>query len=380
VAGGMFVYQGLVEPLAKTKAAIATLEEEIENRDIELFQRLKDHRELVRLKALSLPTDPDPRHLAFDGAWTGYDKYLRDLMKQSRVKTFQITGAPPAPRAQVNPRDRNKKPLVQTLTYTIKATGELQSMVALLDSFYQTPLLHQVKAVTIKPVKTNQRQPSRTQDVDLNLTVETLLVDGAEKRYALMPGEGLAATLSVTAALARSTGGIPIAFLPTGAAMFRPLPMAGFSGPGRYAYIVRRNVFYRTLPPPPVVEKKLDVNVNEHVRLTSIVKTGNRWEAFFYNVFDNINTRVRAQDDRVFWARRQRMDRIYENISVWDDEGKKKTARVIRVDHTDVYFYFDDSYYGIHYGESLADAFNNKALSDERIKELGLPPDPDKVK
>src|SRR5262249_10404890 len=82
LAGGLFVYQGLLEPLAKTKTAIATLEEEIDSRDIELFQRMKDHRELARLKALSLPTDPDPRHLAFDGAWTSYDKYLRDLMKQ----------------------------------------------------------------------------------------------------------------------------------------------------------------------------------------------------------------------------------------------------------------------------------------------------------
>src|SRR5262249_59458332 len=105
-----------------------------------------------------------------------------------------------------------------------------------------------------------------------------------------------------------------------------------------------------------------DININDHVRLTSIVHSGGRWDAIFYNVFNNEYIRVRATDRRVLWVKRQDINRGFRNITIWDADRQRKTARVVRIDDRDVYFAYDDYYYAVHLGETLADAFNYKAL------------------
>ena len=138
-----------------------------------------------------------------------------------------------------------------------------------------------------------------------------------------------------------------------------------------------------TLPPPPKRDTPppkpyADVNVNEHVRLTSIVRAGDRWEAQFYNVFDNQTIKVKARDRRVLFGQTRQIDRIYQNIPIWDSDGEKKSARVVRVTSRDIYFYYDERYYVVHIGETLAEAFDNRALRDFQLKELNLPEEPDK--
>jgi hypothetical protein len=384
--GGVLVFhKSFWQPYQQTKQAIARLNNEIDDRDLEMRQRLADRRELNRLKTLSLPADPDPRRLPFEGAWNEYDRYLRELMNQSRLKTFNIVGTLPAPnKAPTSFRDKNKKPLAQTLAYKVNATGELTSVVALLDSFYQTPLLHQIKTVSIKPVKADPRQRAQPRLVDIAMSVEALLVDGAEKRSALLPGERRLLAVSALIAMRGGPSGLALVPLHVDSTLLKPRPLTPPSAPGQYAYISRKNIFFPTVPPTPPPEKPpnpfKDVNVNKHVRLTWIVRSDDQREAFFYSAWDNVFTRVRAKEIKALWARRQRVDPIYQNFPIWDKDGEKKTARVMRIDSRDIYFYYDETYYAIHIGEELAEAFDRGALSSKRIRELGMPLEPDQDK
>src|SRR5262249_14254641 len=153
----------------------------------------------------------------------------------------RITGSPPAPKGPAGPRDKNKKPLAHTLTYKIDASGELTSVVALIDSFNQAPLLHQVKSASIKPAKTDARRPSTERLVELSMTVEALVVDGAEKRVALLPSDQRLLAVGALTALRGGPSGLALVPLGVDQGLLKPKPLVPASAPGQYAYIARKN-------------------------------------------------------------------------------------------------------------------------------------------
>jgi hypothetical protein len=233
-------------PLAKRNQEIVDLNQELDGKKLALQQGIADRRELNRLRGLSLPADPNPLHRDYDLAWGEYDRFLRDLTRASGLKSVRITFSPPTG-GPVNAR--NKKPLYQALTYSVEATGELTSVVAMLERFNQAPLLHQIKSLTIRPVKADtgsraRRVDSSARDTDVRMTVEALLVDGAQKRSYLIPGEHrlLAINGLGLAALQHGPSGLPV--VPWA---LWPRPLIEATVPGDYPYIASNNIFY---PPP----------------------------------------------------------------------------------------------------------------------------------
>jgi hypothetical protein len=378
VGGFLVVNKALLEPLQKNTKAINLLRNEIDDKLLEINLRTTDQREFNRLKGLSLPADPDPERPASYLAKGEYDKFLRDLLRKSKLQDVVIKETTAPVRKNLSLQEKNKKPLYTPLTFSVDARGELTSVVAMLDGLYQTPLLHEVKTVTVRPVKVAANTRNAKREVEVKLTVEALLLEGAEKRKGLLPGDRRLLAINALTALRRGPASLALLPLHLEPGLLKPPPLAAAGEPGQYAAIARKNIFHAPIvitPPPPPTGPYSDLNINEHVRLTGIIHSGTRWVATFYNVFDNDYIRVRADDRRVLWGKVQRMNRIYQNFAIWDSDKKRKTARAMVITDRDVYFAFDESYYCIHLGETLAEAFDNKSISDEKVKELGLPED-----
>src|SRR5205823_1154939 len=132
----------------------------------------------------------------------------------------------PAGKITVTPKDVDraapaagaKKLPYQRLAFDIKANGDLASFVTFLDKFYEAPLMHRIRTLKIdRPLASVNAQ--RQNELEFNLSIEALIVDGAENRKTLLP-EGVKAPHKK----ARSTA--------------------------QYASIAGKDIFYG--PPPPV--------------------------------------------------------------------------------------------------------------------------------
>src|SRR5262249_18204287 len=290
-----------------------------------------------------------------------------------------------------------KKPPYQALTFTVKGNARLAAVVKMFDEFYHTPLLHQVKRVEIKhpravaeskgdtkgeakpaepgaaapgpaaapvapaapgapgaprgpgapgairgpgapgvirgpaapaapavpgvPGETREEEPESGPlpapgELIVDLTIEALLVDGAQKRDKLLPGGSV-----------------------------RPLDMLALSSASRrYADIAAKDIFNgpprRHIAPRRDPDSNPDSHPARCVRLTSIIGDDDAVEAFFYDVFNNVNMRVKAREGRVM--------RAFSTFKVQDEEGETLIlGHVLRIIDRDIIFRVDDRYYSI---------------------------------
>jgi hypothetical protein len=320
VVVGLIAFNSLfLEPLHKSDRERLDLDRKIDDKWTELRQKEADKRELARLKAISLPADPDPLHQAYDRAWNEYDKYLRELMRSSGLKSVRVSGMPPsqgAPGAA-----RNAKPVYIPLTYTVAATGPASSVVAMLEQFYKTPILHQITKLNIKPIKVEQgprtggfafpagggafpvgggafpagggafpaggggfppvaapTDERLKRNVDIMLTVEALLVDGAEKRANLMPVNIRLLAINAVTAMRRGPAGLP--FVPwnvdliKGYGVLHPRPLIEATMPGFYSPIAQKNIFFGPVAPkdPSQKRKPPTIESSKFLFLTDIIR------------------------------------------------------------------------------------------------------------
>jgi hypothetical protein len=263
--GGLAVLLGFHklfwEPFQQTREETERQEDENSDKRRLLRRRLQEKREFMRLQKLSLPADPNPHHQDYDLARFEYEKLLRKMAHASKLKAVHvIPGPPPVVRAPVAGRPF-VKPLYTPLTYTVQATGDLAGVVALFERFYRTPLLHQIKSFSLKPARgeTGGRGGGLrgARELDLKMTVEALLLQGAEKRTYLMPGERQLLALSVLVGLRGGPAGlalVPYAIDQSG--LLRPQPLEQLMPSDEYAYIARKDFFFGPPPTSPVKEEK----------------------------------------------------------------------------------------------------------------------------
>jgi hypothetical protein len=382
-AGGLvvvvFFVTAFLQPLWTHNETIRNLNGELADRQRELAQKQAERRDLNRLRALSLPADPEARHEAYEMAWNEYDKYLWKLVRDNRLQSVVVRrGAPPVTKIDRGGRAvANKKPVFLPLTYTVEATGELTSLVALLDDFYRTPLLHQIKTLSVKPAGGDGRKPRPgSRELALKMTVEALILDGAEKRPFLMPLDQRMLAVNGLLALRHAPAGLPLVpWSADNTGLLRPVPLTTPATPGQYAEISRKNVFFAPIPPRVEPSKPRiypEVNRNDHIRLTSIIHTGETWHAFIYDVFHDKRTRLWASERQFLWFEQKRMLRAFQTFVLYDSEGEKHTAWVYRIDPQDVYFQYEGKYYRLRIGDTVSDAMN-EAVSRSEVKALGLP-------
>src|SRR5262249_3029146 len=83
-----------------------------------------------------------------------------------------------------------EQPVFERLAFNVQAKGTVANLARMERDFYKTNLLHQIRTVN---VKTQQRESSGSAEeglLDINMTVEALIVNGAKDRKPLLPPNG----------------------------------------------------------------------------------------------------------------------------------------------------------------------------------------------
>jgi hypothetical protein len=341
-------YQFLLVPLRDREATVRSMQDDIEKKQDRIHEVLASRVKTERWRAMSLPSD-------IDLARREYEKYLSALLRDSGFAGGSFSVVPKPSDSKTVPTIPGKGPVYTRLAFTVMAHGNLSSLVLMLRDFYRSPLLHQIKSLSIRRPLTSGPQ-QQADDLDIDVAIEALSVAGAGHRSYLLPNvEPALFVLDAVAGLRRGIPGLALAAW-TGSPMGPNGP--GLLARGRRAYsaIAAKNVF---LGEPEEERRGEEVQVTRFVHLTDVTRDERRWEAFLYDRTSNKKTRLRAEAG-------------FDAFRISDEEGEALLrGRVIRIDLRDVVFRVEDKYYAIHVGESLEEALE-KPLSGNQVKELGL--------
>jgi hypothetical protein len=253
---GFVAYQFVIGPLIEKGRQIEQREKEVAQLegDILEIQLLKRKYEAARQQ--SLPADVGMSR-------TQYGSLLERLFRRADLASG-LKIIPSEPENKSSPTVAPKKPAYTRLTYVVTAKGELYHLVDFLQHFYQQPLLHQIKTMNIQRPSDARSQQNR--ELDINLTIEALVLDNAPARPTLLPVLREPALLAGGAALsaynmeaAASGRGSPVA------------PAEVMAEPAReYLSIPGRDIFHG----PQIARKDRDTRDDDHspfITLTSIV-------------------------------------------------------------------------------------------------------------
>ncbi|HLN27766.1 MAG TPA: hypothetical protein VK395_08475 [Gemmataceae bacterium] len=350
VAGaGFFFQQMFLGPLEEQNAVILTARKEVAQKRERIEHIDADSVRLRHWRQISLPDDVDL-------ARREYETYLIELMQRSDFRTgsFTVLSQPPDNFGGNSARS-GKKPAYTRLVFTVQARGTLASLTEMLARFYRTALLHQIADVEVtRAASADPNKPSV--ELDLNLTIEALVLNGAESRPYLLPN--INRTLLAIDILTLLRGGAPLAQVPWSAGPAGPLGPRRLKRPQEYAVIAARDIFHSPVPviaaTKPAAEK---LEMTRFVFLTDIAHTDNIWEAFFYNHHNQGNFRVCAKAGS-------------ESFQVQDNLGNiALRGKVVRIGKRDVVFEVDNKYFSIHIGQNLYEALT-APLPMDRVQAL----------
>jgi hypothetical protein len=329
VGGGLVLLQmALLAPLQERNAEVALLDEEIRKKEDEykasqatLDRAKKLSPRLEKWKQLSLPPAADGRpetitqHLK--ELQVPYERHLSELLQRNGFAPGSIavnSKAVEAPRTGASAA-KGPPPVYRTLTFTVQGQAGMDGIEKMLEEFHREPLLQQVRLLTIQKSQDRSAPPGR---LELTMTVEALVVAGAEKRDDLMP-----------------------------ASSARPQVLAE---PARtYADLATHNIFTGTVKAATQSEDSRDVL--GFVKLTTVSNVnGRRWEAWLRDQWKpEGETKLRSSTGFNEFSFSDR----YENVLV--------KAVVVRIDETGVLFRANGRFYHIGMGESLYDAMREPA-------------------
>jgi hypothetical protein len=345
-ATGFLFYQLFLSPLRAKDAGIQTARDDIEKKTKELQQARIEHAKLERMKALSLPGDPNI-------AAREYEKYLREILTRSRFSPdrIEITARPPDAKGPQLGATRKQQPVYTTIGFVVDATGRLESLVQAMESFYRAGLLHAIRdfSIDIPPVHDVTQQ--RPDELKIKLTIEALIVTGADNRPYLLPNidRRLVAIDAVTALRGGPAG------LAWGAWALSPAgprgPAALATKPRKYSAIAAKNIF--TGPP----ERQEIIAITKYVYLTHIIVNDRYSEAYLNDRFNETERQLRNQPG-------------FNQVTIPDTSGESViTVKVVQIDPRDLVFSIGDNYYSMHVGQNLAEAMRNP-LSAEQVEAL----------
>jgi len=300
---------------------------------------------LKQMQKLSLPADV---HMA-------QQKYSAELEVMLKDSLFPVDKTQVTSKLETRSNvPASKRPPFTKLTFVVVAHGDLMSIVDFLDRFYRLPLLHRISNFRItRPLTVQPGQ--RQSELDFNITVEALVVEGAEKRDTLLP-KGV------------------------------PAPQRlGRSTLSQYQSIAGRNIFFGPAPSTDSssMQTREDFDEREFVKLTEITHCDKGTWATLYdqaNRFDYLITQQKDGSFKVdvsFYSKdKKHVLRSGKDLDIQDESGESLAKyKVVRIDATSLILEQNDQYLRLNAGWSIKDIDpkKNKPLSAAEIKELGLP-------
>ena len=341
VGGGVLFKFLYLDALSALKLQTTDAEQDLDKKQAELEKELADRKAIVsrdprlaQWQRLSLPEDKNQeqelkkgrpleeiRKRHEESVEVQYERFLSDLLMRSGFApgTIKVTPAPADRKG--GPILSGKTPAYTKLSFTVQGQAGLDGVVRMVQDFYRSPLLHEVRNLTLT------KRPSSKGDLDVNLTVEALLVTGAEKRDALLPDSTVAAP-HVLAEPTRS-----------------------------YTDMLAKNIFTGVAAVTRLSEDRSEVL--NHVKLTAVWNDGGHWEGTFYD-------QGKGGDEKRLkerWLNEFSVADKYDNVLV---QGK-----VVRLDADGAVFQSGDKFYRWTCGQLLGAAMDEPLKADE-IKKLGL--------
>jgi hypothetical protein len=365
VAGvGLIAFLGLQwfwNPLQSYNTKIGGLRDDNEKlqADLELFFKEKKKLELAKLK--SLPSKPDQ-------ATTEYLSYLKDALEGSGLRVETYTPSSPLkvkpPASVPGIKDVGH----QTLTFTVKANGELAQLVQAMEQMQKTPYDHRIKNLSIDRSDTSYGKDASSK-LKIDMVIEVLLVAKTANRPGLPPG---LEPKYLLCDFLPARSGVPSWGLIASALAFKQVKDAMPAPVYRdYADIARKNIFVGAVtikpPAPPTVAKEATgpapppEKVPAYVRLIQTVP--DLQEAYLFNrVYKSREIKVIA---------RQRSG--YEFFRITDENGEYVffQAKALRVGPRDMYFQVKNMVYALHLGQTLDEAMRFP-LTIEEMDEMDL--------
>jgi hypothetical protein len=288
-AAAFFGYQLFWVPFSERNANLKRMQSEGETKQLRINRILADRSRLQRARQLSLPPDADL-------ARREYERFLSELLRKNRFGNVSVAERGKADTRNV-PTTGNKVPIYTRLSFNAQGRATIDNVVGMLEGFYRCPLMHQVKTLRVhRPVTAApDRRPG---ELDVDLTVEAIIVNGADKRPQLMPFIDRRLVAIDTVATLR---GAPMAFgLATwGAGPSGPTGPRVLAEPQRnYAAIAAKNIFFGPAPVAAPKPPEPDAEVLKFVKLNSITRDYNRFdkrrEGYLYDVWNNDKSRLRT--------------------------------------------------------------------------------------
>lgn len=203
VAGYLFVYRPLSAVNAQLKGAEAALkkkEAELAAEEQQIESLLRVNPRLSQWTKLSLPPrDPTAKKVPvalqeeqkkkhLNTLQVDYEKYLHTLLSDSGLKEVKVDPRQ-IERRTTNQAFKGAQPAHERLAFGASARGTMASVTKALREFHKTPLLQQVKNLTLSAVQSQGSAPVPPGTLDVKLTVEALVVAGGEERVGLLPSK-----------------------------------------------------------------------------------------------------------------------------------------------------------------------------------------------
>ena len=234
--------------------------------------------------------------------------------------TIKVTPAPADRKG--GPILSGKTPAYTKLSFTVQGQAALDGVVRMMQEFYHTPLLHEVRSLTL-----TKKGSSNKGDLDVNMTIEALMVTGAEKRDALLPDKSVA-------------------------------PPQVLAEPSRYyTDMLAKNIFTGVAAVSRLSEDRSQVL--NFIKLTALWNSGRRWEATYY-------------DQGKGGEEKRLTERMINEFSVADKyDNVLVEGKVVRLDGDGVLFESAGKYYRWTCGQVLGAALE-EPLKPNEVKKLGL--------
>jgi hypothetical protein len=340
--GAFFAHVVFLSPLRQTSEEIATLDEEIRKKEEELKtdqatidRAFKMSPRLEQWKQFSLPTIKDVRpeevtaHLK--ALQVDYEHYLYDLLRRNGFSagSIAVNSRPIETPRTGSAAAKGPPPVFRTLTFNVQGQANLDGLVKMLEEFHRAGLLQQARAISIQ--KPQERNAPRGA-LDVTMTVEALMVAGADRREELMPP-------STT-----------------------PRPKVLAEPARTYAEVAGHNIFTGTTPLNNAVQSEDSRDVLGFIKLTTVSNNnGRRWEAWLFDQSKKdgeARLRTTAGFNEFSYSDR------YDNVLV--------KGVVIRIDETGVLFRANGRFYHIGMGENLYDAMREPAQAPAAGAALGM--------
>jgi hypothetical protein len=345
LGGAAFLFNLLVlAPLREDDAEITLLKKQNDSKATRVQEIQTDGPKLERWRQLSLPGDVDL-------ARREYEKYLNDLFRQNgAANNLLITSREVEQRYSSG--TMGKTTIYSKLLFTVTAHTTLSNYVKILERFYRTGLLHQIKTASIQRQSGGETQ-AKPGELDITLTIEALCLTGAEKRPTLLPiVDARALALDVLSSL---RGG------PVWLAGLRFMVGAGGPGaserlaetPRKYAAIAGKNLFLGN------ASGTATADVAELVFLTDITSSDTSREATLQNTETKAKTRLT-------------LDAQNGTFRIMNGAAVRVEGKVVSITDREVYFRSAGQCYAIGLGKNLAEALK-KPLTAEEVTALDAP-------